>query len=62
VVASEVYRRLGIQSGYWIPMTALLVQKPAVYDTLVRGLARVAGTIAGATVATHVVAHVPFGL
>jgi hypothetical protein len=55
VVASEVYRRLGIQSGYWVPMTALLVQKPAFYETLERGLMRVAGTICGATVATLLV-------
>ena len=59
--ASEVYRRLGIQSGYWIPMTALLVQKPAFYETLVRGILRVAGTLAGATLATLAVSHIHFG-
>jgi len=51
-LASELYRRLGIQSGYWIPMTALLVQKPAFFETLSRALARVGGTLAGATLAT----------
>ena len=56
-LASELYRRLGIQSGYWIPMTALLVQKPAFFETLNRGLARVAGTLAGATLATLLAAH-----
>ena len=56
-IASELYRRLGIQSGYWIPMTALLVQKPAFFETLNRGLARVAGTLAGATLATLLAAH-----
>ena len=56
-LASELYRRLGIQSGYWIPMTALLVQKPAFFETLSRGLARVAGTIAGATLATLAISH-----
>ena len=61
VAATEVYRRLGIQSGYWIPMTAMLVQKPAFYETLVRGLARVAGTLAGATLTTSLVQHVQFG-
>lgn len=61
LAASELYRRLGIQSGYWIPMTALLVQKPAFYETLQRGLMRVAGTLAGATLATLLAAHVPFG-
>ena len=58
-LASELYRQLGIQSGYWIPMTALLVQKPAFFETLSRGLARVGGTLAGATLATLVAAHVP---
>jgi hypothetical protein len=52
VAGSELYRYLGIQSGYWIPMTALLVQKPAFYETLTRALARVGGTMAGAWVAT----------
>jgi hypothetical protein len=57
-LASELYHRLGIQSGYWIPMTALLVQKPAFFETLGRATARVAGTILGATLATHLAAHV----
>jgi uncharacterized membrane protein YccC len=61
-LASEVYRRLGIQSGYWIPMTALLVQKPAFYETLSRALARVAGTLAGATLATVLAAHLHPGV
>ena len=61
VLATEVYRRLGLQSGYWMPMTALLVQKPAFYETLTRGLLRTAGTLAGATLATLLVAHVPLG-
>ena len=56
-LASELYRRLGLQSGYWIPMTALIVQKPAFFETLSRGLARIAGTLAGATVATILAAH-----
>ncbi len=52
-LAAEVYRRLGIQSGYWVPMTALLVQKPAFFETLTRALLRVGGTLAGAVLATH---------
>ncbi len=60
-VASELYRRLGLQSGYWVPMTALLVQKPAFTDTLARGLARIAGTLAGATLATILAAHMHLG-
>jgi len=61
VAASELYRHLGIQSGYWIPMTALLVQKPAFYETLARGLARVGGTLAGATLTTIMVSHFQLG-
>ena len=61
-VASEVYRRLGIQSGYWIPMTALLVQKPALFETFERALLRVGGTVAGATVATLIAVHLQLGL
>ena len=61
VLASEVYRRLHMQSGYWVPMTALLVQKPAFYETLTRGLLRTAGTLGGATLATLLAAHVPLG-
>lgn len=56
-LSSELYRRLGIQSGYWVPMTALLVQKPAFFETFTRGLLRVAGTLAGADLATHLAAH-----
>lgn len=56
-LASELYRRMGIQSGYWIPMTALLVQKPAFFETLGRSIARTGGTIVGATLATIIAAH-----
>lgn len=58
-LATECYRRLGIQSGYWMPMTALLVQKPAFTETVSRGLMRVAGTLAGATLTSLLVAYVP---
>lgn len=61
VLASELYRRLGVQSGYWIPMTALLVQKPAFFETVSRALARVGGTLAGATLATLLASHLHLG-
>ena len=57
-IAAEVYRRLGIQSGYWIPMTALLVQKPAFFETLNRALMRVGGTLAGAVLGTFFITHI----
>lgn len=58
LIATEVYRRIGIQSGYWIAITALLVQKPAFYETLTRAAARVGGTIAGAYLGSLIIAHV----
>jgi hypothetical protein len=60
-VASELYRYLGLQSGYWIPMTAMLVQKPAFFETLTRSMLRVSGTLAGAVLATLLVQHIPMG-
>jgi uncharacterized membrane protein YccC len=57
-LSCEVYRRLGVQSGYWIPMTALLVQKPAFAETLNRALMRIGGTLAGAVLSTYVLLHV----
>ncbi len=61
VLASELYRHLKMQSGYWVPMTALLVQKPAFFETLTRGLLRIGGTLAGAVLATQLAVHVPLG-
>ena len=58
-LASELYRHLGIQSGYWIPMTALLVQKPAFFETLARASARVLGTLAGAYLCSLLIASIP---
>ena len=57
-LAAEVYRRLGVQSGYWIPMTALLVQKPAFFETLNRALLRVGGTLIGAVLSTFFLVHI----
>jgi len=61
-LAAEIYHRLGIQSGYWIPMTALLVQKPALFETFNRAAARILGTLAGAWLCTLLLAHVTFTL
>lgn len=57
-VGTEVYRRLHYPSGYWIPMTALLVLKPAVTDTVSRAVARALGTIGGAVLVSFGLAHV----
>ncbi len=58
LAATEVYRRLGMQSGYWIPMTALLVQRPGALDTVTRTTSRIIGTIAGAWLGSLFIAHV----
>ena len=53
--ATGVYRLLHLSRGYWIPMTALLVLRPEFHDTFARGIARIAGTIIGAALATLIV-------
>lgn len=47
-ICTEIYQRVHFSSGYWIPMTALLVLKPGLVDTVSRALARTLGTITGA--------------
>jgi len=54
-VSTTIYRVMGLQRGYWMPLTALLVLKPDFHDTFARGVARIAGTILGAGVATLIV-------
>ena len=56
-VTTEIYRRLHFASGYWIPMTALLVLKPGVVDTASRAIARMIGTLTGAVLASFCIAH-----
>ena len=43
---------LHLANGYWAPMTALIVLKPRLHETRIRGLARLGGTIGGCIVAT----------
>jgi hypothetical protein len=56
-IATEIYRRLHYQSGYWIPMTALLVLKPDLIDTVSRAIARTLGTMCGAIAVSFCLAH-----
>ena len=56
-VSTEIYRRLHFSSGYWIPMTAVLVLKPGLADTASRAIARTLGTVAGAWALSLLVAH-----
>lgn len=43
---------LGLSNGYWVPMTALFVLRTELRETFSRGVARVAGTLVGAGLAT----------
>ncbi|MEV4558841.1 FUSC family protein [Kitasatospora sp. NPDC049285] len=48
-------RALGIEHGYWAPMTSAMVMRPDFAQTFSRGVARVAGTAVGVLAATAVV-------
>lgn len=43
---------LALSNHYWVPMTALLVLRSDLHQTLTRGLARLGGTLLGAGLAT----------
>ena len=57
-ISTEIYRRLHYPSGYWIPMTALLVLRPSLTDTVSRVLARTLGTMCGAIAVSFCLAHI----
>jgi hypothetical protein len=57
-LTTEIYRRLNFASGYWIPMTALLVLKPGITDTANRAVARLIGTFAAAIAVSFCLAHI----
>ncbi|HZD48476.1 MAG TPA: FUSC family protein [Silvibacterium sp.] len=56
-LSTLIYRQMHFASGYWIPMTALLVLKPGLADTVSRAIARTLGTVAGAWLISIFVAH-----
>lgn len=56
-VSTEIYRYFGFANGYWIPMTALLVLRPGLTDTVSRAIARTVGTLTGAMLASFSLAH-----
>jgi hypothetical protein len=60
-VSTEIYRQFAFANGYWIPMTALLVLRPGLSDTANRAIARTAGTLAGAMIASYALAHLKPG-
>ena len=55
--STEIYRHFGFANGYWIPMTALIVLRPGLTDTANRAIARTGGTLAGAILASTLIAH-----
>jgi len=56
-VSTEIYRHFGFANGYWIPMTALLVLRPGLTDTVSRAFARTAGTLTGGMLASYSLVH-----
>ncbi|MFD9126709.1 FUSC family protein [Kitasatospora sp. NPDC059571] len=50
-----VARPFGLHHGYWAPLTAAMVMRPDFAQTFSRGVARLAGTVAGVAVTTAVV-------
>ncbi|GAB2488368.1 FUSC family protein [Jatrophihabitans fulvus] len=56
-----VVRLLGIDRGYWVALTLLVVLRPDFGATLQRGVMRTAGTVVGLLVATALVHFVPGG-
>jgi uncharacterized membrane protein YccC len=51
-IAQTLAHILPIERGYWIALTAAIVLRPDFTTTFTRGFARVAGTVAGAAVAS----------
>ena len=52
VLSDSLARALSLQRSYWLPMTVLIVLRPEFQQTFSRGLARMAGTVAGVGLAT----------
>lgn len=55
--ATEFYRHTSYLSGYWVPMTTLLVLRADFFQTLSRGAMRVGGTVLGAWLAGMIAAY-----
>ncbi len=60
-LATAIYRHYHVRNGYWSPMTALYVLKPAWSNTVSRGIARFVGTLAGAGLAVLLSLYAPLG-
>lgn len=53
-IGTAIYRLVPLERGYWVPLTTMVVLRPEFGATFSRGLARIAGTIAGAVLATAI--------
>ncbi len=49
-------RLIDLPNGYWVPLTVMLVMRPAARETSSRAVARLVGTIAGAALVTLLMA------
>lgn len=61
-VALAAGQALGFANVYWAPITAMLVLRPGLRDTVSRGLERIGGTLAGIVLATAIagaLVHLP---
>jgi uncharacterized membrane protein YccC len=59
--ADAVVRALGVDRGYWVPLTLLVVLRPDFAATWQRATMRVVGTVVGLVIATELVHWVPGG-
>jgi uncharacterized membrane protein YccC len=56
--ATALAHLLGVQRGYWITLTALIVLQPSAGATWVKGMQRIGGTVAGGIAAAAILALV----
>jgi hypothetical protein len=54
-VAAGLARAMHLHSGYWVPLTTLLVLRPGARSTLTRAIARTVGTVGGAALASALI-------
>jgi len=57
-LATALAHVLGVQRGYWVTLTALIVLQPSAGATWVKGVQRIGGTVAGGIVAAGIIALV----
>lgn len=60
-IGTALARTVGLQRGYWLPMTIAIVLKPDFITTFSRGVLRIIGTLAGLLLATGLFHLFPLG-